>query len=169
MDPATWPPAVGQASLAVECRANDRFTLSLLAHVSNDAATWMAIAERSFMARLEGGCSVPIGVHCTEADPGTLKLRGFVYSTGEESICLTAEEVVDSESGVNNSVSNQVEDDKDGFEEDGIIISGIFIRPEKAEVAKLARNLGLSVADDLLAQGAGEVLAAERLKNAATS
>jgi len=54
-------PAAGQGALAVECRASDVRLRSLLAQI-NDQQVWAeATAERAYLAKLGGGCSVPIG------------------------------------------------------------------------------------------------------------
>ncbi|MGQ9687211.1 MAG: hydroxymethylbilane synthase [Desulfobaccales bacterium] len=53
-------PAIGQGALGLEVRADDRDLLDLL-HPLNHGPTQMAItAERAFLARLEGGCQVPV-------------------------------------------------------------------------------------------------------------
>ncbi|TGZ63658.1 hypothetical protein CRM22_006801 [Opisthorchis felineus] len=54
--------AVSQGALACECRKNDTFILSVLADLHNESACLSAIAERSLMRYLDGGCSTPIGV-----------------------------------------------------------------------------------------------------------
>lgn len=56
-------PAVGQGALAIECRANDKETRTMLDFL-NDLPTRQATsAERAFLGLVEGGCQVPIGVH----------------------------------------------------------------------------------------------------------
>jgi hydroxymethylbilane synthase len=75
--PDVLVPAAGQGALAAESRADDaRMTelLRLLAHRPTQLAT---LAERAFLARLEGGCQVPIGAYCTWED-GILVLTGIV-------------------------------------------------------------------------------------------
>jgi hydroxymethylbilane synthase len=70
-------PAVGQGALALETRASDRAlaeTVSFLSHAPTERAV---ASERSFLARLEGGCRVPIAAHAQIRD-GRLSLRGYV-------------------------------------------------------------------------------------------
>jgi hydroxymethylbilane synthase len=59
--PEIMVPAVGQGALAIEARSDDAELLALLRRLSDDA-TWAEItAERALLARLEGGCQVPMG------------------------------------------------------------------------------------------------------------
>lgn len=56
-------PAIGQASLGIECRADDTRVLKLLEAV-DDPETHDAVAlERDFMKRIGGGCKVPMAAH----------------------------------------------------------------------------------------------------------
>lgn len=66
--------SVGQGSLAVEVRtprgesaARDTRIRALVQSISDWRATWRCLAERALMHRLEGGCSIPLGV-CTTFD-----------------------------------------------------------------------------------------------------
>jgi hydroxymethylbilane synthase len=72
-------PAVGQGALALEARGKDRAVLER-AHALEHRATRLAIdAERAFLARLEGGCNVPLGGYAV-LEGEQLFLRGFVGS-----------------------------------------------------------------------------------------
>jgi hydroxymethylbilane synthase len=72
-------PAVGQGVLAIQCRTADTGLRELLAPLE-DATTRVAVtAERAFMARLEGGCTVPLAGHAT-VEGQTIHLRGLVGS-----------------------------------------------------------------------------------------
>lgn len=56
-------PAVGQGSLAIECREDDLELLTEFRKLS-DKETWDAVhAERAFLAAMDGGCQVPIAGH----------------------------------------------------------------------------------------------------------
>ena len=56
-------PAIGQAALGLECRADDKATAALLA-VLNDPETAEAVQlERQFMEAVGGGCKVPMAAH----------------------------------------------------------------------------------------------------------
>lgn len=54
--------AVGQGALGIETRKEDTETRDLLAKIGCERTTRQALAERSLMRTLEGGCSVPIGI-----------------------------------------------------------------------------------------------------------
>ena len=71
-----WPTAPGQGALAVEVRAGDEKTVARLDHKPSRLA---AHAERGVLARLEAGCSAPIGAHAL-LDDGLLFLSARVYS-----------------------------------------------------------------------------------------
>lgn len=61
IDPLQMLPAPAQGALAVECRAGDT-ELVALAERLDDADTHAAItAERAVLARLEAGCTAPVG------------------------------------------------------------------------------------------------------------
>ncbi|XP_076438740.1 porphobilinogen deaminase-like [Babylonia areolata] len=71
--------AVSQGALAVECRAGDVATLSLLQGLNHVDTALAVVAERSFLTTLEGGCSVPVSVY-TEKTDNQLMIRGGVFS-----------------------------------------------------------------------------------------
>ena len=63
-------PAVGQGALAIEAREDDAETRELVAFLNDEATVACAKAERAFLARVEGGCQVPVGVYATPEDSG---------------------------------------------------------------------------------------------------
>lgn len=80
LDPETFCPAATQGILALECREDDERVRALVAPLSDADAATMATAERGFLARLDGGCQVPMGCHATligGAEP-TLQVRGVI-------------------------------------------------------------------------------------------
>ena len=77
-------PAIGQGALGIEIQAPSakRQAPSILQMVSvlDHPETHTAVrAERAMLARLEGGCQVPIAAHATVAD-GRIVLQGLVAS-----------------------------------------------------------------------------------------
>ncbi|MSU09079.1 hydroxymethylbilane synthase [Veillonellaceae bacterium WCA-693-APC-5D-A] len=56
-------PAVGQGALAIESRIDDRETRELLSFLDDGITRACTAAERGFLATVEGGCQVPVGVY----------------------------------------------------------------------------------------------------------
>jgi hydroxymethylbilane synthase len=70
-------PAVGQGALALETRASDRELAEGLAFLTHAPTERAVAAERSFLARLEGGCRVPIAAYA-ETRERSLRLCGYI-------------------------------------------------------------------------------------------
>ncbi|MGD8562385.1 MAG: hydroxymethylbilane synthase [Desulfarculaceae bacterium] len=60
LEPSTLLPAVGQGALGVEVRADDQAVGELTRGLNHAASAVAVAAERAFLARLQGGCQVPI-------------------------------------------------------------------------------------------------------------
>lgn len=73
-------PAAGQGILALECRADDQGVLDLVAPLDDPATAVVAAAERSFLARLNGGCQVPMGCYAELRAEDVLTVNGVVAS-----------------------------------------------------------------------------------------
>ena len=69
-------PAVGQGAIAVECRGGEE---ALIARIEHTPSRIAIDAERAFLAKLEGGCQVPIAGHATISGD-TLQFEGLVGS-----------------------------------------------------------------------------------------
>lgn len=63
LDLETAVPMVGQGSVAVECRSDDDNALSALSQIDHAASRRAIEAERSFLAELGAGCSMPVAAH----------------------------------------------------------------------------------------------------------
>jgi hydroxymethylbilane synthase len=70
-------PAVGQGALGVEMRSDDAAAQALFQPLTSRATQAAVSAERSFLARLQGGCQVPIAAWAI-ADAERLWLRGMI-------------------------------------------------------------------------------------------
>lgn len=83
LDPSVMLPAPGQGALAVECRVADAAAGTALAGALadyDDAESRLAVtAERSLLARLEAGCSAPVGA-LARVEAGNLVLKAVVCS-----------------------------------------------------------------------------------------
>lgn len=63
LSPAECLPAVGQGVLAIEARAADAEVLAAVAGLDDAGSRACVTAERTFLAVVEGGCQVPVGVY----------------------------------------------------------------------------------------------------------
>ncbi len=77
LEPEVSLPAVGQGVLALQCREADARMRGLLSPLDHADTRVAVAAERAFMARLEGGCSVPLAGYATLSG-GQVRLRGLI-------------------------------------------------------------------------------------------
>lgn len=78
--------AVSQGALAVEIRADDAEAAALVGALSHWPTEFACRAERACLRVLEGGCSVPVGVHSAIVQDEGGKEGGRLTLTG----CVTA-------------------------------------------------------------------------------
>ncbi|MGP5685653.1 hydroxymethylbilane synthase [Psychrobacter glacincola] len=140
-------PAVGQGALAIECREGDDEVLKLLAPLNDDKARIRLIAERALNRQLEGGCQVPIAAYAV------LQMADETSSNND-----------DNGDNGNNDNGNVLwlrgrVGQSDGSEllkaEKRVTLIGT-----QAEQEVQANQLGIDVANILLADGAGDILSA---------
>ena len=74
LDPDELTPMVGQGALALEARADDAETVALAARIDHAPTRLCVEAERAFLARLGGGCRLPVGALAT-VEGEELRLR----------------------------------------------------------------------------------------------
>ncbi|MFW5973202.1 MAG: hydroxymethylbilane synthase [Bacteroidota bacterium] len=118
IDHSIMLPAVSQGVLGVVGRREDRGVFDAVRSCVHHLDTEKRIeAERAFLRRLEGGCSVPVGAHAVLRD-GMLTVEGVVASLDGSSYFRGTAEGVPDDAGA----------------------------------------LGVSLAEELLARGAGDVL-----------
>lgn len=77
LEPDEMLPAAAQGILAIEAREDDAFVRHCLSPLDDSLARRQALAERAFLARLGGGCQVPISAHCQQQG-NELTLWGMV-------------------------------------------------------------------------------------------
>ncbi|MBQ3433534.1 MAG: hydroxymethylbilane synthase [Selenomonadaceae bacterium] len=83
-------PAAGQGALAIETRADDDETFSLVQKL-NDTATSAAVAiEREFLAEVGGSCQIPVGVFAA-IDGEQVHVRALIASTDGQRLVKTSE------------------------------------------------------------------------------
>ena len=125
--PGEMLPAVGQGALAIEARADHPRVPELAAALDHRPTALAVAAERALLARLEGGCQVPIAAHAVWEAGG-----------GQGPAALTLAAWV------------------------GSLDGGRSVRGERTGPADDPERLGVLLAEELLAGGAGEILAAIR-------
>lgn len=77
IDPGRWVPAPAQGALAVEALIERDDIADLFVGLGDPGAAAAVACERAFAARLEGGCSVPLGCLARSGD-GRLVVTGFL-------------------------------------------------------------------------------------------
>ena len=70
-------PAIGQGAIGIECRLNDSDVLDLISPLNDHETALCVQTERSFSARLYGGCQLPIAGHASISG-NEIKLVGLV-------------------------------------------------------------------------------------------
>ena len=73
-----WLPAAGQGAVAVEIRADDETTRSIVAGLDHAPTAIATTAERAFLAELDGVPGMPIAALAIPGDDGRLTLHAFV-------------------------------------------------------------------------------------------
>lgn len=112
-------PAVGQGALAVEIREDDETTKRLLERLEHPETRDAVRAERALLARLEGGCQIPLAAHAV-VEGARLRLEARVAQPDGSRLLVA----------------------------------------EAAGEREQAEAIGVRAAEELLAQGADEILAA---------
>ncbi len=125
-------PAVAQGALSIEYRGNDPATQAKFACLQDRSTTLCVLAERALNRHLQGGCQVPIAAFA-QLSSSHLTLEGRVGSVDGKRLL--------SASGIT-----------------GINVGG----DDLSDQIELADALGVSVAEQLVAAGASELLAEAR-------
>ena len=89
----TMLPAPGQGALGIQCRADDKETLSILSTLEDVPTRAAVTAERQFLLALGGGCAVPVAAYAAgSGQQSAISLTGLVASVdGKKLIKVTGE------------------------------------------------------------------------------
>jgi hydroxymethylbilane synthase len=79
LDPATFPPSVGQGAITIAIREGDERAERLAAAIDHAPTSIALAAERAFLAALDGSCRAPIAGHA-RINGGRLVLYGLVIA-----------------------------------------------------------------------------------------
>ena len=123
-------PAIGQGAVGIECRIDDEFINKVIAPLNHLETAVCVKAERAFLKKLEGGCQVPIAAYA--------RIGQRARSAGQKTNIYPSSLVLD---GLVGSITG-----------DRIIKGHIEGKTEDAE------QLGVALAEDVLSQGAKEIL-----------
>ena len=121
-------PAVGQGALGLETREGDSALLALLAPLDHHETRVAVEAERAYLARLQGGCQLPIGGHAAFSHGGTRLHMDALVGTPDGARVISA--------GNDEFIEDQTHDGR----------------------LRLAVKLGQELADRMIAKGAGEMI-----------
>ena len=116
-DPKDFLPGIGQGALAIEVRSDNEETVRLVEILEDAETRSTTTAERSMLARLEGGCQVPVG--------------GFGWLEGEKLF-----------------LKGMVSD----------LAGSKLVKAQGSGPVDRAAELGVEVAEKLIAMGGGEIL-----------
>lgn len=136
-------PAVGQGALAIECREGDAEILALLAPLNDETSRIRLIAERALNRHLEGGCQVPIAA--------------FAVLHADNATGCASDDINDDNGNVL-WLRGRV-----GQADGSILLKAekrVTLLGTQDEKEAQASQLGIEVADMLLADGAGAILSA---------
>jgi hydroxymethylbilane synthase len=79
LDPAAFPPSVGQGAIAIAIREGDARMERLIAAIDHAPTSIALTAERAFLAALDGSCRAPIAGHA-KINGSRLALYGLVIA-----------------------------------------------------------------------------------------
>ena len=79
LDDSVMLPQVGQGSLAVECRDGDAAVLEVVTVIDHGPSRSALECERGFLARLGGGCDLPVGAYA-RCDGDMVVVEGMLAS-----------------------------------------------------------------------------------------
>jgi hydroxymethylbilane synthase len=137
--PDVFPPAVSQGAIGVCARKDDSEAARWLQSLDDRASRLAITAERALLRRIEGGCQVPLGALGT-LTVGTSGGRSSVHPAAGSGEVLTLHAAVCALDG------------------------STMLQATGQAAAALAGAVGLGerLAEELLAQGAGKLIAQER-------
>jgi hydroxymethylbilane synthase len=81
LEPEELTPMVGQGALVIEARREDLEAVTVAATIDHRTTRICVEAERAFLARLGGGCRLPVGALAT-IDGGHLRMQAMLGDNG---------------------------------------------------------------------------------------
>ena len=108
LDVSVMLPQVAQGALGVECRSDARDLRELLMPIDDAAAHTCVTAERAFLARLGGGCDLPVGALARLVEGG-LSVEGLIATPdGRVVLRATREGAVGDASEIGSALADEL-------------------------------------------------------------
>ncbi len=82
LEPDLMIPAIGQGAIAIETRENDPRVDAVVACLNDPETAGCVAVERAFLARMGGGCQVPMAAHCVTEGDGIRVVAAVVHPDG---------------------------------------------------------------------------------------
>jgi len=142
--------AVAQGAMAVECRSDDLETLELLKKLHDHSTTLTCVAERAYLRKLEGGCSVPVSAF-TELSDNEICIKGGVF-TMEGDECVT------------DTVTRPLDFPENEIPEDEAFVGIHCQDPSRKKEYTAAMTAGVELASAMIKKGADKILAEAKAK-----
>lgn len=79
ISPEILIPAASQGAIGIQVRKKDEYLIDLLKKINHDESYIATMAERSFLKKLNAGCSAPVGVYCRLRE-GIIDCISFISS-----------------------------------------------------------------------------------------
>jgi len=131
-------PAIGQGAVGIECRVDNAWINDLIAPLNHPETAVCVKAERAFLKKLEGGCQVPIAAHArTRREDNSGEQRAVTSGSDPETqqaALLLLDGLV------------------------GNLTGDRIIKGHSEGKLDDAENIGIALAEEVLARGAKEIL-----------
>lgn len=170
--------AVGQGALGVEFREGDEWTAGLVEGLVVPRVGWECIAERTLLAELEGGCSVPVGVESSWRDHHPPPPPGPALSSHPESSTAlsssTSNPAFQGDSSSHHQHQHQHQQNQPGL----LTLHALIVSLDGSSHVEASRSqrvgsdaeaaqCGVALARELMDMGAGRILEGIRGRSAA--
>lgn len=110
LSPPIMYPAVGQAALGIECRADDEELIEILSQLSDSDTLAEVLAERACLRQLRAGCHAPVGtLSQINTQEKTLTLEAVVLSPdGQQRFHVSQTDALAQAERLGESVANEL-------------------------------------------------------------
>jgi len=108
LDIAASTPAAGQGAVGIECLEENQTLVDMLAALNDDSTAICVRAERSFSARLEASCTLPLAAFCViEADRLVMKTY-LADADGNQHLRLDGEGSIEMPEQLGSNIAEQL-------------------------------------------------------------